>query len=401
MSNAPLQDPTPREMLAQLVGFPTVSRDSNLALIDYVKAFLARHGARVEVLPSACGGKANLHATIGPDEPGGIVLSGHTDVVPIDGQDWHTDPFELTEQGGRLYGRGTCDMKAFSAIALARVPHMTALKRPIHFALSYDEEIGCLGAPALIDHIRGRWPDVAAVVVGEPTELKVVTAHKGIIYFETDIQGYEAHSSLQHQGVSAVMAAGRLVHWLGEQQRAHADRAAAQGTAGAGNTSEAGHGGFEPAYTTVHCGLIRGGTAQNITARHCHFVTDIRALPGEDPQRLLDAYRRFALDEVLPEMRAIHPDCSIDIRVHSDVPSFEAHPSCPAVALAKQLTGQNECVAQPYGAEAGQFQRAGFPTVMCGPGSIEQAHQPNEFISLAQFEAGIAFIDRLIDYQSR
>lgn len=397
MPTSTLQDPTPREMLAQLVSFATVSRDSNLALIDFVRAYLERHGARVDVLPSDCGGKANLHATIGPEGPGGIVLSGHTDVVPIDGQDWHTDPFELTERDERLYGRGTCDMKAFSAIALARVPQMTGLKRPIHFALSYDEEIGCLGAPALIDHIHARWPEVAAVVVGEPTELKVVTAHKGIIYFETQIYGHEAHSSLQHQGVSAVMAAGRLVHWLGELQRANANDVGAQGYPAA----DASHGGFEPAYTTVHCGLIQGGTAQNITARHCHFVTDIRALPSEDPQALLDAYRRFALEVVLPEMQAIHPDCRIEVRVHSDVPAFEAHPSCPAVALAKQLTGQNECFAQPYGAEAGQFQRAGFPTVMCGPGSIEQAHQPNEFISLAQFEAGTAFIDRLIEYQSR
>ncbi|MEM1230793.1 MAG: acetylornithine deacetylase [Pseudomonadota bacterium] len=385
-------------MLAELVAFPTVSRDSNLALIEYVQAYLEAHGVEVTLLPSPCGRKANLHATIGPPVAGGIVLSGHTDVVPVDGQDWHTDPFVLTERDGRLYGRGTCDMKAFSAIALARVPQMHALERPIHLALSYDEEIGCLGAPALIEHIARHWPEAAAVVVGEPTELKVVTAHKGIVYFETVVHGFEAHSSLQHIGVSAVMAAADLVHWLGELQRRLENESQQPSAADAPPVD---HGGFEPAYTTVHCGTIAGGTAQNITARECRFVTDIRALPGDDPEQLLAAYRDYAQQVVLPRMQAVHADCRIDIHVHSNVPAFAASPQCPAVALAKQLTGQNESYAQPYGAEAGQFQQAGFATVMCGPGSIEQAHQPNEFISLAQFEAGIAFMDRLIELQSR
>ncbi|MFK7913700.1 MAG: acetylornithine deacetylase [Pseudomonadales bacterium] len=382
-------------MLARLVAFPTVSRDSNLALIDYVREYLAAHGVSAELVRSPCGQKANLYASIGPDVPGGVVLSGHTDVVPVDDQDWHSDPFELVEREGRLYGRGTCDMKAFYAIALALIPEMQQLQRPLHLALSYDEETGCLGAPALIEAISARLPGISAVIVGEPTELQVVTAHKGIVYFETRITGYEAHSSLQHLGVSAVMAAGRLVHWLSERQRQNA--AAARQKPRAPDAPQAP---FEPPYTSLHCGMIRGGTAPNITARECHFVTDIRALPDEDPHLILAEYRQFAEQEVLAEMRAVHADTDIQIEVHANVPAFAAHPDCPAVQLAKQLTGQNEVLSQPYGAEAGQFKRAGFATVMCGPGSIEQAHQPNEFISVAQLEAGEQFMRRLIQVQS-
>lgn len=388
-------------MLARLVSFATVSRDSNLALIEYVQGYLQEHGVSAELVRSPCGQKANLYATVGPQREGGVVLSGHTDVVPVDDQDWHSDPFTLTERDGRLYGRGTCDMKAFYAIALALVPQMQALQRPIHFALSYDEETGCLGAPELIRAIAERLPPVRAVIVGEPTELNVVTAHKGIVYFETRITGFEAHSSLQHIGVSAVMAAGRLINWLAERQQRNAEAAAAANPGGLGATDLLHqHAAFEPAYSTLHCGLIRGGTAQNITARDCHFVTDIRSLPGEDANLLLEAYRTFAMEQVLTEMRRIHADTHIEIIVHADVPAFSARPDCPAVALAKQLTGQNETLAQPYAAEAGQFQQAGFATVMCGPGSIEQAHQPNEYISVAQLQAGEAFMQRLIAAQS-
>lgn len=384
-------------MLAQLVAFPTVSRDSNLALIDFVVEYLAQHGVAAELVHSPCGQKANLYASIGPAVAGGVVLSGHTDVVPVDGQDWHSDPFTLVERDGRLYGRGTCDMKAFYATALALLPDMNALQRPIHLALSYDEETGCLGAPALIEAIAQRLPSARAVIVGEPTELNVVTAHKGVTYLETRICGYEAHSSLQHIGVSAVMAAGRLVHWLAERQRRNAEAASG---AGAGNATPDASACFEPAYTSVHCGMIRGGTAPNITAKDCHFVTDIRSLPGDDPLAIVEEYRAFAMGEVLPEMQQVHPDTSIEIVLRANAPAFAADPNCPAVALAKQLTGQNEVLSQPYAAEAGQFQCAGFATVMCGPGSIEQAHQPNEFISIEQLNAGEAFLRRLIAAQS-
>ncbi|MGI9323600.1 MAG: acetylornithine deacetylase [Pseudomonadales bacterium] len=391
-----------QQMLARLVGFPTVSRDSNLELIEFVASYLESQGVQATVLRSPCGQKANLYATVGPAVAGGVVLSGHTDVVPVDDQAWDTDPFVLTERNDRLYGRGTCDMKAFYAIALAMIPQMTALQQPIHFALSYDEETGCLGAPALIEAIAEHLPPVRAVIVGEPTELNVVTAHKGILYFETQITGFEAHSSLQHIGVSAVMAAGRLINWLAERQKDNAQRAASLNPGGLA-AADLLHqqSAFEPAYTTLHCGLIRGGTAQNITARQCHFVTDIRSLPEENPNRVLAEYRRYAEQEVLAEMRQIHPETDIKIHIHADVPAFSADDACGAVELARTLTGQNAVLAQPYAAEAGQFQQAGFPTVMCGPGSIEQAHQPNEYISVAQFEAGGRFIGRLIEQLSQ
>lgn len=379
---------SPRAMLERLIGIPTVSRDSNLALIEFVAEYLASHGVEAQLVYNAEGSKANLYASVGPDRPGGVVLSGHTDVVPIDGQDWATDPFCVEERDGKLFGRGTCDMKAFSAIGLALVPEMQNLRYPIHFALSYDEEIGCLGAPAMIQDMASKVPEPRAVIVGEPTEMQVVTSHKGILHFDTKITGYEAHSSLQHIGVSAVMVAARLINWLGDQQATNAANAASDCP-------------FVPAYTTVHCGMVRGGTAANITAGYCEFVTDIRALPGEDPNAILETYRQYVAQEIEPAMQAVNKSTKIDIELCADVPSFYAPDECPAVRLAKQLTGQNESVAQPYAAEAGQFTQGGFAVAMCGPGSISQAHQPNEFISLEQFQQGEQFLRRLIGVLSQ
>lgn len=374
-------------MLEALVGLPTVSRDSNLELVDFVTRYLRWHGVESRLVVSDCGEKANLYATVGPMVPGGVVLSGHTDVVPVDGQDWHTDPFHIDERDGRLYGRGTCDMKSFIAIALALVPEMNRLRRPIHFALSYDEEVGCLGAPRLIEAIAANLPKPQAVIVGEPTEMRVVTAHKSMFIFETEVRGYEAHSSKQNLGVPAVMVAGRLVAWLAEQQ----DRNRAQADPDSP---------FEPNYSTLHCGVIHGGTAQNITARRCRFITDIRTLPDEDPMTFFTALERYAREELEPAMQRIHPDTGIRFDIRSQVPAFQACDDEPAVVLAKQLTGQNSCESVAYGAEAGQFQQAGLSVVMCGPGSIDQAHQPNEYISIDQFEQGVTFIRRLIDQLS-
>lgn len=378
---------TPREMLERLVAFPTVSSRSNLDLIHFVEDYLHAHGIISTKVMSDCGEKANLYATIGPSAEGGVILSGHTDVVPIDDQDWQTDPFTLTEKEGLLFGRGTCDMKAFSAIALALVPDMSALKRPIHLALSYDEEVGCLGAPRLIDTLRATLPPVHAVIVGEPTSMRVVTGHKSIMHFDTRITGLEAHSSQQHRGVPAVMIAGRLIHWLGEKQRENAERA--------DPSSE-----FEPPYSTLHCGMIKGGTALNITAKHCDFVTDIRTLPHEDPNTYFNDYVVFVRDIVEPSMQAISPEAHIDIEVHASVPGFESPADSDAVQLAKLLSGQNGTEVAPYAAESGQFQQAGFSVAMCGPGSIDQAHQPNEYISIEQLDQGTEFIRRLIQLQS-
>jgi acetylornithine deacetylase len=370
-------------MLEALVGLPTVSRDSNLELIDFVTRYLASHGVEARLVVSDCGEKANLYATVGPMAPGGVVLSGHTDVVPVDGQDWATDPFHIAERDGLLYGRGTCDMKGFIAIALALVPEMDRLRQPIHFALSYDEEVGCLGAPRLIDAMTAELPRPRAVIVGEPTGMRVVTAHKSMFIFETEVRGFEAHSSKQNLGVPAVMVAGRLVNWLAEQQARNRERARADSP-------------FEPGYSTLHCGMIRGGTAQNITAKECRFVTDIRTLPEEDPLEFFRGLERFAREDLEPEMHTVHPDTGIRFDIRSQVPGFAARDDDPAVVLAKQLTGQNDTESVAYGAEAGQFQQAGLSVVICGPGSIDQAHQPNEFISVDQFEQGEAFIRRLI-----
>jgi acetylornithine deacetylase len=378
---------TPREMLQALVALPTVSRNSNLQLIGFVRDYLEAHGVSAHLVASECGAKANLYASIGPEVEGGVVLSGHTDVVPVDGQDWSSDPFELAERDGRLYGRGTADMKAFIAIALALIPEMERLERPLHLALSYDEEVGCLGAPRLIEALVRHVPRPQAVIVGEPTSLRVVTAHKSMFIFETHVRGYEVHSSMQDQGVSAVMYAARLINWLAERQRDNRARACPECP-------------FAPAYSTLHCGLIQGGTAQNITARDCRFITDIRTLPDEDPMDYFRALERFAKDELEPEMRLVHPDTGVDFRIRASVPGFAASEADPAVRLVTQLTGQNATEVVAYGAEAGQFAAAGLSVVVCGPGSIEQAHQPDEYITVAQLDAGTAFVRRLIEHLS-
>jgi acetylornithine deacetylase len=302
----------------------------------------------------------------------------------VDGQAWSSDPFDVTERDGRLYGRGTADMKAFIAIALALVPEMQRLRRPLHLALSYDEEVGCLGAPRLIEALVASVPRPQAVIVGEPTSMRVVTAHKSMFIFETHVRGFEVHSSMQDQGVPAIMYAARLINWLGDRQREN--RARARGDCR-----------FAPAYSTLHCGLVQGGTAQNITARDCRFVTDIRTLPDEDPLDYFRALERYAREELEPEMRAVHPDTGIDFHIRAAVPGFAAADGDAAVELVKQLTGQNASEAVAYGAEAGQFHAAGLSVVVCGPGSIEQAHQPDEFIALEQLEAGTTFLRRLIE----
>jgi acetylornithine deacetylase len=355
-------------MIQALVEIPTVSRDSNLQLIDYVSNYLAGFGVETRLVRDESGEKANLYATVGPAVPGGVVLSGHTDVVPVDDQDWSSDPFQLVEKSGRLYGRGTCDMKSFYAIALALVPEMANLKKPIHFALSYDEEVGCLGAPEMIRELASVLPEPAAVIVGEPTEMQVVTAHKSIFHFDTLITGREAHSSQPHRGVSAVMVAGQLINWLVERQ----ERCAADASVDSD---------FQPPHTSFHCGVVHGGTAHNIMAHHCQFVTDIRALPEESAE-------------------AICPDTDIEFRINAEVPAYSEAEDAPSVQLVKQLTGQNSVTSVVYGAEAGQFQQAGFSVAMCGPGSIDQAHQPDEYISLAQVEKGIEFTRRLIAHLS-
>ena len=370
-------------VIERLVGYETVSRDSNLPLIDFVQSFLDDHGIASRRVPSADGRKSNLIATVGPEEEGGVVLSGHTDVVPVDGQAWTSDPFVVRREGDRLHGRGTCDMKGFIGVALAMVPKMKLLRRPIHFALSYDEEVGCLGAPDMIEVIRRELPTPRGVIVGEPTTMQAVTGHKGIVGLKTTVKGYEAHSSQTHRGVSAVMTAARLVSHL-EGVAEHLLAVTPEGN------------GFEPHATSVHVGVIHGGTALNIISGQCEFVWDIRNIPGDDPQHLIDDFESFCRREVLPGMRARHPACSIDTQILAQCPAFDDSQN-PILSLVQALSGNSETRKVAYTAEAGQYQGAGFPTVLCGPGSIDQAHQPDEYIATSEVESGERFIQALID----
>jgi len=381
-----------REMLGRLVAFPTVSRDSNLDLVRFVRDYLAGHGVESRVVPSPKGEpKANLYAQIGPDVPGGVVLSGHTDVVPVDGQNWSTDPFKVVEKDGRLYGRGTCDMKGFNALALALVPEMleARLKRPIQIALSYDEEVGHQGVPSLIESMVETLPRAAVVFVGEPTSMQVVTQHKGGCSLTTRVSGFEVHSSLVHTGVSAVMNAAKLINWHSERMAENRAAAMSLGKDAPGSL-------FDPPYTTLHNGMIHGGTAGNITAKDCWFTSDIRCLPSEDGRDWFARYRAEC-DRVALEMQAIRPETGIDIEVRLLAPGCRKEVDGEAERMARRLTGDNGEHAVSYGTEAGHYQNeGGYSVCVVGPGSIEQAHQPDEYISVAQFEAGEAFMRRLI-----
>jgi acetylornithine deacetylase len=377
------------EMISRLIGFPTVSRDSNLNLIHWVQEYLEGHGVASKLVPNADGSKANLYATVGPSVPGGVVLSGHTDVVPVDGQPWDTDPFSVVEKDGKLFGRGTCDMKGFIAIGLAHVPQMLSqgMKKPIHFALSYDEEVGCLGAPDMIARLAAELPQPHGVIVGEPSSMRVINAHKGMTGMETIVTGYEAHSSQTHRGVSAVMTAARLITFLDDMAKEKAN-----GT----HSTE----GFVPPYTSIHVGVVHGGTAANIISRECKFRWDVRNIPEDDYQDVLDRFYDYC-DSLIPEMRAIAPQANIETIVHVAAPPLRPESADGrAERLAKQLTGRNSAEVVPYGTEGGQFQEAGFSAVICGPGSIDQAHQPNEFIELTQVDACIGFMRRLIEHQA-
>ena len=376
------------EILERLVACPTVSRDSNLPLIDFVRNFLSDHGVTSHLVHDDTGRKSNLFASIGPEVEGGLVFSGHTDVVPVDGQAWSSDPFALTARDSRLYARGACDMKGFIAAALSRVPALKSaqLSRPVHLMFSYDEEVGCLGAPRMIAAASQRIPKPGIVIVGEPTSMRVANEHKGICTARTSVTGSEAHSSLTHQGVSAVMLAADLIAHLGQI-------AAEMARDGLSVASR-----FVPPYTSVSVNTIQGGTATNILAGACEFTWDIRALPGESPDRVLAALAEFAdlrRQAILAEGRR----CGISTTVLANVPPLEADNGL-AEQLARAVSqSSGDTITVPFATEGGQFQRAGWSTVVCGPGSIEQAHKPNEFIERAELQACEAFLDRAIARQ--
>jgi acetylornithine deacetylase len=376
-------------ILDRLVGFDTVSVKSNLALIDWVADYLDGCGIEAKIIRSADGDKANLYATIGPGDRGGVILSGHTDVVPVEGQLWSSDPFRLEQRGDRHYGRGSADMKGFIALALAMVPSAldAPLAVPLHLALSHDEEVGCLGAPALIAALPDGTARPLLAIIGEPSEMRVANAHKGIQFLRTQVRGREGHSSAPERGVNAIAAAAEIIAEIG--RIATRCRAAAPAIR------------FDPPYTTFNIGRISGGTAVNIIARDCIVDWEFRAVPGEDEEALRLQLDDFIASQLLPRLRAAHPDAAVTTTTAAMVPPLVPDPSSPAEALARELTGANETTTIAFATEAGLYQQAGIPAVICGPGSIAVAHQPNEYISGAQLAAGADFLARLVAWASQ
>lgn len=375
------------ELMEKLVSFPTLSSVSNLPLIDWVEGYLKDHGIIAHRHYDETGEKAALFAHVGPAVEGAVVLSGHTDVVPVEGQPWAGDPFRVTERGGRYYGRGCCDMKGFDALAiwaLVEAQHR-GLKRPLQIALSYDEETGCTGAPPMIAAMLNVLPKGEAVIVGEPSGMDIVTGHKGGASYGTHMIGVDVHSSMMHRGVNAIMEGAKLITWANDQNAAN--RAKAPSVVAAI---------FDPPWTTVHVGTIRGGTAHNITARDCWFDLDFRVLPDEDPAAWREGY--FArVQEVEADMQTVCPQARIEIEEVFSIPPLRPEADGRAEALARRITGANGSKVVSYGTEAGHFQSAGYSVVVCGPGDIAQAHQPDEYIEKSQFEAGHAFMCRLLD----
>ena len=370
-------------LVERLISFDTTSRYSNLALIDFVQDLLQKAGARCRRTYNEHGAKANLFASIGPEGAGGYVLSGHTDVVPVDGQAWSSDPFKPETRDGRLYGRGAADMKGFIGTALSLLPEMAcaALKRPLHFALSYDEEVGCTGVRGLLDDLEQSGIRPALALIGEPTGMKVVGAHKAGAVIHTRCIGREGHSSAPDKGANAVMMAGEFVAYLerlGDALRHHRDAR------------------FDPPYTTVQANMIEGGTAVNVLAREASVIWEYRALPDRDSDAIVASARHQADHAILPKYRLHVPDARIETEIRASYPGLVLDAVSPAVALARELSGANEVHSAAYGTEAGLFQRAGIASVVCGPGSIEQAHKPDEFVALSELAACEAFLRRLI-----
>ena len=382
MAETPLLGET-KSLLRDLVGFDNTSRNSNLPLIEHVADYLSDHGAATRLIPSADGAKANLFATIGPDIPGGVVLSGHSDVVPVDGQNWSTDPFALTEADGKLYGRGSADMKGFIACALAMAPRFAEmdLNRPIHFAFSYDEEVGCLGVGRLIDVVLSELPRPAAVIVGEPTGMQIASAHKGICAMTTAVRGREAHSSRPRDGANAISAAASLVSYLYRlcDELAETDRDDR----------------FEPPFTTFNVGQIGGGDAINIIARECLLNWEFRPIPGADPADIIARVEAWVKDELLPRMLATDPSCAVENICGFVVPPLDAPEGSVAEAIARKATGLNSTGTVAFVTEASLFADAGVPAIVCGPGDIAQAHQPDEFIEITQLDSCLGFLERI------
>ncbi len=371
-------------LLNELVAFPTVSSDSNLAMIENLANWLEDAGARVDLFHDETGAKANLFATIGPETDGGIVLSGHSDVVPVTDQDWTNDPFDMIRRDGKLYGRGTCDMKGFIAAAVTMAPAFAQLgpRRPVHFAFTYDEEIGCVGAQALVDSLRARGLRPSAAIIGEPTSMRIIEGHKGCCEYTTRFEGLAGHGSAPDRGVNAVEFAVRYVSRLMELREQLKRRAPADSR-------------FDPPWTTINTGSVHGGIAHNVIADHASVEWEMRPVQADDAAFVREDLRAYVYDALLPAMQAVWPEATIHTEVMGEVDGLEPTETNEARRIVAELTGANTADLVAFGTEAGLFQSLGMDVVVCGPGSIEQAHKPDEFLEIAQLSACVDMLERL------
>lgn len=378
------------EILTRLVAFDTTSHRSNLAIIDWIENHLTPLGFSCERFYDPSGQKANLLASIGPQDQPGYILSGHTDVVPVEGQDWSSDPFKLIEKEGKLYGRGSCDMKGFLAVCLASAPSMAklTLARPLHLAFSYDEEVGCTGVVSMVEAIAGRPVKPLACIVGEPTSMEVVIGHKGGRRMKVDVHGKAAHSSLAPQGVNAVEWGARLISHIRDTAEALQDKGRRDPL-------------YDIAHSTIHVGTFHGGTAPNIVPHEAQFVVECRAIGGDNAKAILDGFETFARERLEPRMKAVDPQAGFAFELMVDVPMLDTDPGEEVVTFVKRLAGRNKHSKVAYGTEAGHFQKTGgIPSVVIGPGSIEQAHKPDEFIAISELDAALGFVERLVQKAS-
>lgn len=373
-----------KAILGDLIAFPTVSADSNLELIAYAADRLAHCGARITMSRDATGHKANIFATLGPEEDGGIVLSGHSDVVPVEGQDWTSDPFAMTEADGKLYGRGACDMKGFIAAALAMAPHYAGLdlKRPVHFAFTYDEEVGCLGARKLVEELKGMDMRPSVAIIGEPTDMRIIEGHKGCYEYTTQFTGLAGHGSGPDRGVNAVEYAVRYISRMMALQDELKKRAPAGSR-------------FDPPWSTLQVGMMEGGQARNVIPSHCTVEWEMRPVVTGDADFVKAHLREYCEDVLLPAMRAVSKDADIVTHVIGEVEGLEPADDNEARRIVSELTGANGADVVAFGTEAGLFQALGMSAVVCGPGSIEQAHKPDEYVSVEQMEACLDMLRKL------
>lgn len=374
------------EMLARLVSFDTTSRNPNCALIDFVRDWLDRHGVFYRISRDEDGGKANIHAIIGPREAGGIAVSGHVDTLPVDGQAWSGNPFALRQKEGRLYARGACDMKGFVASCLSAVPDLQsrALAKPLHLFITYDEEVGCAGARRLIDDLDRSGLKPALCVVGEPSGMQPILAHKGKLNLRVSVRGKPGHSSLPQNGVNAIYAAAEALAYISAEAR----RFAKAGPFEAG---------FDPPYTTIHVGTIQGGTILNIIPERATFDMEWRVIPADDATQEVQRLREHVSQQIEPAMRTVDRDTGFSFDVLVDMPGMSLPSDHSFAGMVKQLTGSNTTGKVSYGTEGGFYQAAGIPTIVCGPGHIAQAHQPDEWIAETELAACDTFISRLAD----